>query len=94
MRKALSIAFMALLAGVGLCPGLGATAMIQLSLEQLSRGAETIVLGTVTYQMSAWNTQHTAIYTDVIVEVEEAMKGVAGPEVTFRSAGGEVDNIH
>ena len=65
MKKAWSSAFVALLAGVGLCPGLGTTAMIQLSLEQLSHGAETIVLGTVTYQMSDWNAQHTAIYTDV-----------------------------
>ena len=93
MRKVLSIAFVALLAGVGLCPGLGVTAMIRLSLEQLSQRAETIVLGTVTYQRSAWNSQHTAIYTDVSVEVEEAMKGVAGPEVTFRIAGGEVGNV-
>jgi hypothetical protein len=93
MRKALSMAFMALLVGVGLGPDLGTTAMIQLSLAQLIQGAETIVLGTVTRQVSAWNATHTAIYTDVVLEVEEAMKGMAGPEVTFRIAGGEVGDI-
>jgi hypothetical protein len=93
MRKALSLVFVTLLVGVVLCPGLGATAMIPLSVQQLSQGAETIVLGTVTRQVSAWNTSHTAIYTDVTVNVEEAIKGVAGPEVTFRIAGGEVGHI-
>jgi hypothetical protein len=38
MRKALSLAFAALLAGVGLRLGLGEEAMIKPSLEQLSRG--------------------------------------------------------
>jgi hypothetical protein len=93
MRKALSLAFAALLAGVGLCLGLGEAAMIKPSLEQLSRGAESIVLGTVSNQVSTWNVTHRAIYTDVTVEVEEAMKGTVGPEVTFRTAGGEVGRI-
>ena len=93
MRNALSLACLALLIGVGLWPGVGATAMYQLSLKQLSQGAETIVLGTVTDQVSAWNDLHTAIYTDVIIEVEEAIKGAVGPEVTFRIAGGEVGDI-
>jgi hypothetical protein len=93
MRQALSIAFVALLVGVGLCPGLGVAAMIRLSLPQLIQGAETIVLGTVTHQVSAWNATHTTIHTDVVLEVEEAMKGAVGPEVTFRIAGGEVGDI-
>ena len=93
MRNAFSLLFMTLMVGILLCPDLGATAMIPLSLQQLSQGAETIVLGTVTSQASAWNTAQTAIYTDVIINVEEAIKGVAGPEVTFRIAGGEVGYI-
>jgi hypothetical protein len=36
---------------------------------------------------------HTAIYTDVRVEVEEAIKGAVGPEVIFRITGGEVGEI-
>jgi hypothetical protein len=93
MSKALSLVFVTLLVGVVLSPGMGATAMTSFSLQQLSQGAETIVLGTVTNQVSGWNTSHTAIYTDVTVNVEEVIKGVAGPEVTFRIAGGEVGPI-
>jgi hypothetical protein len=93
MAKPLILGFVTLLVGVVSWPGLGATAMIPLSLQQLSQGAEMIVLGAVTSQASAWNTSHTAIYTDVTVDVEEAIKGGAGPEVTFRIAGGEVGHI-
>ena len=93
MRQAVSITFVALLVGVGFCPDCGTTAMVRLSLPQLIQGAESIVLGTVARQVSAWNATHTAIYTDVVLQVEEAMKGMAGPEVTFRIAGGEVGDI-
>ena len=93
MRQAVRIACVAMLVGVGLWPGVGATAMYPLGLAQLSRGAKTIVLGTVTDQVSAWNDLHTAIYTDVRLEVEEAIKGAVGPEVTFRITGGEVGDI-
>ena len=67
--------------------------MIKLSLEQLTMEANTIVLGTVTSQTSAWNAEHTAIYTDVTVEVEEVIKGLSVTEVTFRIAGGIVGEI-
>ncbi|HEX2279662.1 MAG TPA: hypothetical protein VHN13_21445 [Candidatus Tectomicrobia bacterium] len=93
MRKVHGIALAALLAGVGLFPGMGATSMVRLSMEQLSRGAETIVLGTVTNQVSAWNDQHTSIYTDVTVAVEEAIKGSPGEAVTFRVTGGVVGDM-
>jgi hypothetical protein len=93
MRKVCTSALAALLMGIGLFPGVGATAMMKLSLEQLTREADTIVLGTVTTQVSAWNDQHTGIYTDVIVDVEEAMKGSPGAAVTFRVAGGVVGEI-
>jgi hypothetical protein len=74
-------------------PGMGATSMIRLSMEQLSQVAETIVLGTVANQVSAWNDQRTAIYTDVTVAVEEAIKGSPGAAVTFRVAGGVVGDM-
>jgi len=93
MRKVHGIALAALFAGVGLFPGMGATSMIRLSMEQLSQGAEAIVLGTVANQVSAWNDQHTSIYTDVTVAVEETVKGSPGEAVTFRVNGGEVDGM-
>lgn len=81
------------LVGVSLLAGSFEAAMIKLHLEQLATEADTIVLGTVTHQVSAWNAQHTAIYTDVTVEVEEVIKGTPGAEVTFRVAGGVVGDI-
>jgi len=81
------------LVGVGVFPRSGTPIMIKLSLEQLVREADTIVLGTVTRQTSAWNAQQTAIYTDVTLTVEEAVKGLPGAEVTFRIAGGVVGEI-
>jgi hypothetical protein len=54
MRAALSIIFVALLVGVGFCPGMGVMAMIQLSLKRLSHGAETLVLGTVNGGVYRW----------------------------------------
>ena len=95
MKKPNRIGLMTLvvLAGVGLLSGLAAAAMIKLSLEQLITRADMIVQGIVVYQESAWNEQHTAIYTDVTVGVEEAIKGLPGLEVTFQVAGGVVGDI-
>src|SRR5712691_10120277 len=82
-----------LLVGIGLCAGSGGAAMVKLTLEQLTADAETIVRGTVTSQVSAWNAERTAIYTDVTLAVEEALKGSPGATVTFRIAGGVVGDI-
>ena len=46
-------------------------AMLNISIEELARKADTIVLGTVTQQASAWDDQHTAIHTDITVAVEQ-----------------------
>ena len=93
MRKTLSTALVALLMGVGLFPGLGEMAMVDLSLEQLSQEADTIVLGTVTKRVSAWNNLHTAIYTNVTVTVDEAIKGAPGSELIVQIPGGTVGDI-
>jgi hypothetical protein len=93
MRKTLSIALVALLMGVGLFPGLGEMAMVNLSIEQLSQEADTIVLGTVTKRVSAWNNLHTAIYTNVTVTVGEAIKGAPGSELIVQITGGTVGDI-
>ena len=82
-----------LVVGVGLVPGFGDAAMVKLSLPQLTSQADVIVRGTVTSQASAWNAQRTAIYTDVTVAVEEAVKGSPAATVTFRIAGGVVGDV-
>jgi hypothetical protein len=67
--------------------------MRKLNLEEIARQADTIVLGTVTHQESAWDAHHTAIHTDVTVAVERAIVGSPGKEVTFRIAGGIVGSM-
>jgi hypothetical protein len=93
MGQVLKIAFVALLIGAGLSPDVGETAVMRLTLEDLSREADTIVLGTVTGRVSAWNDRRTAIQTDVTVTIEETIKGSPGAEITFRVAGGIVGDI-
>jgi len=67
--------------------------MLHMSVEDLARKADTIVLGTVTQQESAWDTQHTAIYTDVTVIVERVLAGTPGDFMTLRIAGGIVGGM-
>ena len=68
-------------------------AMVKLGVPELAARADTVVVGTVVDLASAWNPAHTAIYTDVTVEVDEVVKGKAGRRVTFRIGGGEVGAI-
>ncbi|MGE3536261.1 MAG: hypothetical protein AB7N91_02345 [Candidatus Tectimicrobiota bacterium] len=86
-------AYLALACSVLLGGTFGQAAMLKMPLEYLASTADTVVLGTVTRQVSAWDSQHTAIHTDVTVQVEQAMLGSAGAEVTFRIAGGIVGGM-
>ena len=79
-----SVRILLVLFALGLLPHLGQAAMLRLSLAQLAQQADTIVLGTVIRQVSAWNAQYTAIYTDVTLAVEQVIAGTPGAEVTFR----------
>jgi len=79
--------------GLVLVAQTGHTAMYKLNLEDIARPADTIVLGTVTHQESAWDAHHTAIHTDVTVAVERVIAGSPGDEVTFRIAGGLVGSM-
>jgi hypothetical protein len=93
MRRALRTVLVTLLSGITLLFELGETAIVQRSLEELSQEADTIVIGTVTAQLSTWNDQHTAIDTDVTVTIEANLKGSRGVDVTFRIAGGIVGDV-
>lgn len=93
MNMRLSIASVVILIETCLWPAVGESAMVKRSLEQLSQEADTIVVGTITRQVSTWNDQHTAIRTDVTVTVEEHIKGWRAVELTFRVAGGTVGGV-
>lgn len=71
----------------------GHAVMLPMGLNSLASQADTVVLGTVTRQVSAWDAQYTAIYTEVTVVVEQAILGTPGAEVTFQVAGGTVGTV-
>jgi hypothetical protein len=71
----------------------GQAAMRKLPMKDLVRKADTIVLGTVIRQESAWDVDHTAIYTDVTLVVERVLVGTPAVVVTLRVAGGVVGNM-
>jgi len=68
-------------------------AMLNIPIEELVRKADTLILGTVTQQVSAWDDQHTAIHTDVTVAVEQVLTGLPGEVVTLRVLGGVVGSM-
>jgi hypothetical protein len=80
---------LALLLGVGTGHG----AMREIPMEELVRKADTIVLGTVIQQESAWDADHTAIYTTVTLAVEHVLRGIPKDVVTLQVAGGSVEGI-
>lgn len=89
-RKAL-IAWCSLVLLLGVCTG--HAAMPTLPLEDLVRKADTIVLGIVIRQESAWNVHHTAIYTTVTLAVERVLAGISRETVTLQVAGGIVGGM-
>jgi hypothetical protein len=76
-------------------PASGAKAiMVQLSLEELACEADSVIIGTVVSSQSQWNNDRSAIYTTVIVAMENHLKGNPLPDrVTVIVPGGEVDGI-
>jgi hypothetical protein len=73
----------------------GATSMMPLDLKALVSRADRVVLGTVVSSESRWTSAHDAIYTDAVVRVDRAYKGLIKPgqTVSVRREGGSVDGI-
>ena len=89
--KRVLIAWCSLVLVLGVCTG--QAAMRKLLVEELVRKADTIVLGTVIQQESAWDAQHTAIYTRVTLAVERMLVGAPAEVVMLQVAGGSVGGI-
>ena len=88
------IVLLGIAVGVALLIASGGVAyawMVNLSLGELSAGADSIVTGTVVEQNSYWNEAHINIYTSVTIAVEESLKGAAGQDrITVIIQGGQV----
>jgi hypothetical protein len=80
IRVALTILF--------LLTAAGATTVIPMSVEDLTRAASSVVEVEVTGSWSAWNSDHSLIYTYSRVRVARALKGGVQPEMIVEQLGG------
>jgi hypothetical protein len=76
--------------------GAQATIIVEESLEEMTRGAQAVLLGEVVRVESRWEEsgERRLIVTEVVVRVERGVKGVkAGEEVTFWTLGGRAEGL-
>lgn len=73
-----------------------ATRLLLLDTPTLTQRSEDIVVGRVLSTRSYWDARHTKIFTEVVVTVDEALKGGAdaGGTLTLTQMGGSVDGAH
>lgn len=77
----------------GIAPGVEATTVKQLSLEQMVRGSHRIMLGRCVSQETYWNKNRTRIYTAIRFAVTEDLKEGSGRSATVVTVGGTIDGI-
>jgi len=82
----------ALLAAVLWLPA-GATSVMGVDLDQLTRQSDVVVHGTVKGKASRWSGDGRRILTDVQIEVRESFKGSPSRTVTVQQPGGVVGDI-
>lgn len=68
----------------------GAATVEKMSLPEMVKLSPSIVVGTVTDVSSAWNEDHTRIFTTIALDVSESLKGELSGVITFRQIGGTV----
>jgi len=72
-------------------PGVHATTLARLSLDQLAAGSDAVVLVRVSGGQSLWENE--AIWTLTTAQVVETMKGNLPEEITLRLPGGRVGHL-
>jgi hypothetical protein len=84
--------WVALLLGILWLPA-GATAVLGVDLDQLTRQSAVVVHGTVKSKESRWSGDGRRILTDVQIDVRESFKGSPARTVTVQQPGGVVGDI-
>jgi len=64
-----------------------------MKLADLTQRADVIFVGTAVSRVSAWNADHTRIYTRTTFQVEEYLKGHTGGTIVIETLGGGVGGI-
>ena len=70
-----------------------ATTVIPMSVEQLTRAASDVVEGSALRSWTAWNPQHTILYTFTEFAVAQRLKGNAPQTVVVKQMGGHADGV-
>ncbi|MBW3624279.1 MAG: hypothetical protein KY468_12805 [Armatimonadetes bacterium] len=92
-RRIAVIAVLGLLMGVA-APPARATTVENLTLEEITRRADTVFIGKVLHRSSAWDPERKRIWTTVTFQVLEGLAGKSQPKtVTRRFLGGKVGGI-
>ncbi|MEW5925198.1 MAG: hypothetical protein AB1746_14535 [Candidatus Zixiibacteriota bacterium] len=65
----------------------------KLTLSDMAKYSTRIVIGTITDVSSAWNNDHTQIYTTIVLDVAESLKGKTEQTITFTQLGGTAEGI-
>lgn len=86
--KTFTRAAIAVLLAVATC---AATIVVPMSVEELTRAASHVVEGRALNSWSAWNAQHTLIYTYTNFQVARSLKGAAVQTITVKQLGGSAE---
>jgi hypothetical protein len=93
-RFRLSIAVAAVALGLLGAQAAFATTVQKLSLQDLAKRSESIVMAKVSDVTSSWDAGHKEIYTSISLQIVSPVKGRKGEStVTLRQIGGTVGNI-
>ena len=68
-----------------------ATTVKPMSIEEMTAAASSIVEGQATESWSAWNAQHTLIYTFTRVHVSKTLKGRSQDSILLKQLGGNAN---
>ncbi len=70
---------------------LSATTVTPMSIERLTQASTHVVLGEALDSRSAWNAQHTQIFTYTRFRISRVLKGTASSMITVKQMGGRAD---
>lgn len=68
-----------------------ATTVIPMSVEDITRASSSVIQGRAINSRTAWNAEHTVIYTYTRFRVNRALKGKASDIVVVKQMGGHAD---
>ena len=76
------------IAAIACCLTAAATTIVPMSVDELTKAASHVVEGQALRSWSAWNDQHTLIYTYTSFAVSRTLKGSAPSEIVIKQPGG------